>query len=188
MTQEEENMTTNRIRKWMALSIVILLAGSAFALNACSSSNEEMIDNTSGTEQITPSQPVPDREQLSPDLSDGFEKIVTPVEIVIPGEGNLGRSEVTIDGSEVVKMKNSPSGYGLRILGTKPTPCHQVQVDFKDPDKEGVIFADVYATSEPDLACIQVIEAFDKTFALEVFNPIENSVLIISGNTESPDR
>jgi hypothetical protein len=100
----------------------------------------------------------------------------------------FGRSEVTIDGSEVVKMKGSPSGYGLRILGTKPTPCHQVQVDFQEPNKEGEIFADVFATSEPDLACIQVIEAFDETFALDVFNPTENTVLIISGKAESTDQ
>lgn len=181
-------MTTNRFRNWMALTIIILLAGTAFALNACSGSNEEMIDATASTEQITPSKPVPDREPLSPELSEGIEKIITPVEIVIPGEGKMGRSEVTIDGNEVVKMKDSPSGYGLRILGTKPTPCHQVQVDFKESDKDGVIFADVYATSEPDLACIQVIEVFDETFALKVFNPAENSVLIVSGNAESPDR
>lgn len=181
-------MTTNTIRKWRALIIAILVVGSAFALNACSSSIEERIDSTSGTEQITPSQPAPDREQLQPDRSEEIERIVTPVVIVILGEGKMGRSEVTIDGSEVVKMKGSPSGYGLRILGTKPTPCHQVQVDFQEPNKGGEIFADVFATSEPDLACIQVIEAFDETFALDVFDPAENTVLIISGKAESMDQ
>ncbi len=188
MIQEEENMTPKMIRKWRALSIIMLLAGSVFLLNACSSSIEESIDNTTGTEQITPSQPAPDREQLQPGRPEEIEKIVTPVEIVIPGVGKMGRSEVTIDGSEVVKMKGSPSGYGLRILGTKPTPCHQVQVDFQEPNKEGEILADVFATSEPDLACIQVIEAFDETFALDVFNPTENTVLIISGQVESMDQ
>ena len=101
-----------------------------------------------------------------------------PIEKVGPVDGNLNPDSVIIDGNQVIPFEEAPSGYGVRVMGTMPTPCHRILVDEAEPDEQDQIFIDLYAVSKPDEICIQVIEVFDITIPLEVFDPDLHTVWV----------
>lgn len=105
-----------------------------------------------------------------------IDRLGTPVSVQLPPGQKFPSSPVTIDGAQVVEMDGSPSGYGLRITGTMPTPCHELRVEFSDPDDQDQIQVLVYAISDPGQVCIQVIESFDVTIAIDPYNPALNSL------------
>jgi len=102
----------------------------------------------------------------------------SPIEKVGPVDGNLDPDSVVIDGSQVILFEEAPSGYGVRVMGTMPTPCHRILVDEAEPDEQDQIFIDLYAVSKPDEICIQVIEVFDITIPLEEYGPDIHTVWV----------
>ena len=95
---------------------------------------------------------------------------ILPIEL--PGD------PVFIDVMEIIPSDEAPSGYALRLVGTIPTPCHELRINVLPPNEEGRINVVVFADSDPGVVCIQIIEEFDITYPLEVFDPAKNTVWV----------
>ena len=183
---------THKNRIWLASLVLMTLI--TLALSACAQTTSVPGDLLPGDEGLfsypypypypvpypytDPYPPAVDRDEVPRPQPGKIEKIITP-EVIEDNKGNpRNRSNVTIDGSGVVEMKESPSGYGLRIVGTMPTPCHELHADVQGPDVDGKINVAVYSTVEPGIICIQSIGSFDETFALETYEPTQHVVLV----------
>jgi len=79
------------------------------------------------------------------------------------------RGPAFIDSSELLMLESFPVQVRLRVTGTLPTPCHELLWNVIPPDEEGRIRVDLYTESDPDLACIQVLQEFDTSLALGSF-------------------
>jgi hypothetical protein len=101
-----------------------------------------------------------------------------PIKRSLPEGGLLNTGPVIIDGAEVVPLEDSPSGYGLRLMGTLPTPCHNLVYNESPPDEQEQIFIEVFSVTKPGENCIQIIEVFDVTFPLDVYIAGEHTVWV----------
>jgi len=115
-----------------------------------------------------------------------IDRLGTPISVQLPPGRKFPSSPVTIDGARVVELEGSRSGYGLRITGTMPTPCHELRVEFSDPDEKDQIQVLVYAVSDPGQVCIQVLESFDVTIAIDPYDPALNRLEINKEITLDP--
>ena len=151
------------------INAVIVLSLAVILISACAG----------GT--TSPGNRVDEGDESAPSKVDSVSTLFPyppPLEKVGPVDGNLNPDSVIIDGSQVVPFDDSPSGYGVRIMGTIPTPCHRILVDEDEPDDQDQIFIDLYAVSNPDEICIQVIEVFDITIPLEVYDPDVHTIWV----------
>jgi len=101
-----------------------------------------------------------------------------PIERLLPEDVFMNRGPVIIDGAQVVPLEDSPSGYGLRLMGTLPTPCHDLVYNESPPDGQQQILIEVFSVTQPGENCIQIIEVFDVTFPLDVYIAGEHTVWV----------
>lgn len=87
-----------------------------------------------------------------------------------PGDEQLKRAEVFVEQFDFQVMESFPPQYRLSLQGSLPTPCHKLRIRIHPPDAQKRILVEVYALVNPDpnLVCIQVLEPFSATLALEV--------------------
>ena len=174
--------------RMMIPEILIFSIISLMMLSACSNLNNLSGEFLNNQEAENQQNPLGNKAAPYPSQGDGIfpyppqvewleEPIVgqpVPIEII-------PTSPVFIDIAEIVVFEESVSGYGLRIVGTKPTPCHYLEIDFSEPDHKGQITISVYSTTDPGEVCVQMIEQFDITKAIEPFD-IENTTFILNDN------
>jgi len=86
-----------------------------------------------------------------------------------PGDGNKVRAVAYIDSVQLLILESYPVQINLELIGSLPTPCHRLRVAVDPPDKENLIYIDVYSVVDQDKICIQVIEPFTKTIRLGTF-------------------
>ena len=84
-------------------------------------------------------------------------------------DGNLTRGAVFIDHSELSLMESDPIQVRLTLQGSLPTPCNQLRVIASPPDEQNQIQVEVYSVSDPDKACVQVLEPFEANIGLGSF-------------------
>jgi len=165
--------------KFLPLLIILILISSA--LVACSESvDTDSLTNENNTLESELNIPGPDPSEIIDSVSEfpPVDRVEEPLEIDIPSFGKLGGTPAIIDLAEIVLLDDSHSGYGLRITGTIPTPCHELNIDIEEPDNEDQIQIEVYSLSEPGEICIQIIEEFDTTIPLEIFDPDINKLWV----------
>ncbi len=85
------------------------------------------------------------------------------------GDNNLNRANAIISSVYVLFSNTDPNEILLHISGYLPTPCHELRVSIPDPDENGDIFVEVYALTEPNLECEQVLRAYDVSVNLGTF-------------------
>ena len=154
---------------------LIFLVLSIFILIACASSgDEEVLPSDSFRAEPNPTGLIEsvNRTPIPGNL------ITTPIVKKLSDKERLGGIPAIIDFAEVVEMKDSPSQYGLHIVGTIPTPCHKLQVEISDPDEDNRITVEAYAFAKAGENCIQIIEEFDVIEPLAVYNPAVNTIWV----------
>lgn len=172
------------LRLFARITLVSLLG--LVTLSACgalteATSIQDQIDqelNEVGVDQRSPELIYPPALTDVEPYPSVIDRLGTPVSVQLPPGQKFPSSPVTIDSAQVVELDGSRSGYGLRITGTMPTPCHELRVEFSDPDEKNQIDVLVYAVSDPGQVCIQVLESFDVTIAIELYDPDSDSLVI----------
>lgn len=86
-----------------------------------------------------------------------------------PGDDKKLRSTTYLDSVQLLILESYPVQINLQLVGSLPTPCHQLRVAIDPPDKENRIYIDVYSLADPDKMCIQVLEPFATAVSLGSF-------------------
>ena len=97
------------------------------------------------------------------------------------GDETLQRADVTIDSVDLLIMESYPLQFSVKIVGSLPTPCHQLRVKYDGLDAEDNVRVSVYSVVDPNAVCIQVISPFEIYFPLGSF-PSGHYNLIINGS------
>lgn len=88
------------------------------------------------------------------------------------------RAPAYIDEVELRVMESMPVQLGLHLVGSLPTPCHQLEWESDIPQGGGEIVVDVYSLAPADQACIQVLSPLDQTINLGQVQPGHYSVVV----------
>jgi hypothetical protein len=85
-----------------------------------------------------------------------------------PGKGDesMTRGPVYIDSQEILTLESYPPQFQLHVEGSLPTPCHELRAVVGDPDTQDQIHVEMYSLVDPDIECIQVLEAFEADIPL----------------------
>jgi len=102
--------------------------------------------------------------------------VLNPQETIMPNlyfpkeiDSKLSRSIVYLDSIQINVMESYPLQFSLQMLGSLPTPCHQLRVNITPPDKDKRILIDVYSIVNPENMCVEMLEDFDVTIPLGSF-------------------
>ena len=95
-----------------------------------------------------------------------------------PIEPGWERGPVYVDSAEVLRKESHPVQATLLVLGSLPTPCHRIAWDVAGPTKEGRIEVSLYSLTNPELACIQVLESFEQSIPLGSFTEGEFEIVL----------
>lgn len=89
-----------------------------------------------------------------------------------PGDARLKRDQVFLDAenSRLVVGAEPPVKASLTLIGNLSDPCHQLRVVVTPANVNNEINLDVYSVFDPGVACITMIEPFDVTIPLGVYN------------------
>ena len=104
----------------------------------------------------------------------GGTPAATPPWAPQPGDAALNRGEVFLDGAEVILLESFPMQARLRLVGSRPTPCHALRVVVSPPDADNAIAVEVYTVVDPSQICTQVLEPFEETIPLGSFPTAEH--------------
>lgn len=86
-----------------------------------------------------------------------------------PGDENLLRGNVFLNEASLVVRESFPPQIALTVQGDLPTPCNQLRADIAAPDAENRIEVQLYSVSDPNQACVQVLEPFQEAINLGTF-------------------
>ena len=90
------------------------------------------------------------------------------------------RREVFIGGVDVLLMESFPVQVAVQIMGSKPTPCHQLAWIITGPSEAGVVGIEMFTVVDEDTICIQVLEPFEENITLGSFTS-GDYVIIVNG-------
>jgi len=164
------------IRPVAVVAIAIIIAASSGCVGIGTPS--EPAGSPGESEIITPDPTLAGRKDIPDPYPKYLEELQTPVVGEMPIDLRQTRDPVTLDGIQIVDMVSSASGYGLRLMGTMPTACHQLKIDIDEPNSKGEIHVSVYAIAEPGQICIQIIAEFDQTVPLNTYDPQVHSIYV----------
>lgn len=85
---------------------------------------------------------------------------------------------VYLDEIDLRVMESMPVQLGLHLVGSLPTPCHQLAWQADIPGTGGRIDVEVYSQAPADQACIQVLSPLDETVNLGQVQPGHYSVFV----------
>jgi hypothetical protein len=105
--------------------------------------------------------PYPSVEVIGSASSLDLSEAIMAAEFAVePGDKNLQAASVFIEHSEIVLKESDPVQVELVLVGHLPSPCHQLRVVALEPDNTGFIKVQAYSVSDPEKACVQVLEPF----------------------------
>ena len=95
-------------------------------------------------------------------VEEASETLETPPEYLPqPGDSELDRANAITNSIYLLYNGSDPAEVIMHIRGYLPTPCHQLRIYVPPPDEENIINVEVYALTEADIDCEQVLRAFD---------------------------
>lgn len=80
------------------------------------------------------------------------------------------RGPVYVDQAELEFEGEFPVQVSLRITGSLPTPCATLYWSSDPPDNQGRIYIEVYSLQDPELACIQMLQATEVALPIGSFS------------------
>jgi hypothetical protein len=86
-----------------------------------------------------------------------------------PGDAQLQRGNFYVEEASLIIRESFPPQIALQLRGNLPTPCNQLRVDIAGPDDENRIQVDAYSVSDPNRACVQVLEPVEEQIELGTF-------------------
>jgi hypothetical protein len=93
----------------------------------------------------------------SVDLSDA----ITAAEFaVMPDDSNLQTAQAFVEHSEIILKESDPVQVELVLVGSLPSPCHQLRVFTSEPGSTKHFTVYAYSVTDPENACAQVLEPF----------------------------
>ncbi len=157
----------------MSYRLIALVALSIFILVSCAPANpaapaeDKGMDATMPPAQNTETPPpAMDTPVTSPgETASAGEAERSPVD-PLPNESKMARGNVFVDESGVILMESFPVQAALLVSGSLPTPCHELKATVSEPDKENNIYVELYSLTDPNMACIQMIEQFETSIPL----------------------
>jgi hypothetical protein len=99
-----------------------------------------------------------------------------------PADAALQRGEVFLDedGVDILILESFPPQFNLRLVGSLPTPCHQLRVTVEPPNDQGEILVSAYTVVDPGQICTQVLEPFETTISLREV-PSGTFMVVVNG-------
>jgi hypothetical protein len=82
-----------------------------------------------------------------------------------PTEGVI-KGPVFLDKLEIILSGTVPGRYKLNITGSRPTPCHELQYQVNDPDRDKKIVVEVFSLVKAGQICAQVLSPFSVSIDL----------------------
>ena len=77
-----------------------------------------------------------------------------------PDDNNLQAAAAFVEHSEITLTEGDPVQVELVLVGSLPSPCHQLRVFTSEPDGTGHIYIHAYSVTDPEKTCAQVLESF----------------------------
>lgn len=136
------------MRKHTYPLLIAVLALGVLILAACAGRTTPAPDGPVSSND--PTSAVPDANSLQPQ----------------PGDDKLERGGVEITATEIFTLESFPPQFMVKIEGNKATPCHQLRAVIGEPGESKEIRIDVYTIFSTELACVQMIEAFNVNLPL----------------------
>lgn len=113
-----------------------------------------------------PDEPVQSDASITPGTS------ISPVDnLYAPRESDskLSRSQIYLDSSQLNIMESFPLQFSVHLVGSMPTPCHQLRITVSPADQEKRILIEIYSLADPEMMCAEVLQKFDVTIPLGSF-------------------
>ena len=85
----------------------------------------------------------------------------------LPADEGLTRGNAYIEAQEVAVLENDE--VQVRLIGSLPTPCHQLRAAIAEPDANDRIEVQIYSVTDPNMMCIQVLSEFDEAIPLGTY-------------------
>ncbi len=80
-----------------------------------------------------------------------------------------GNVYLTEGESSIVLAESFPVQVSVTLIGSLPTPCHQLRVIVSKPDAENKINLEVYSVTDPEVMCITVLAPFSSRVDLGTY-------------------
>jgi len=154
----------------LLLPLVILLAACAGALPPAAGEPADPNQPVVATPIIEPATPPSGETPVMVEPPEqGAPKPINSAYLPQREDGNLTQGDVFIDSSDLLIMESYPIQVMLTLQGSLPTPCNQLRVVARPPDKENRIQVNVYSVVDPEQVCVQVLEPFEANIGLGSF-------------------
>jgi len=116
----------------------------------------------------------------SPNETKDYQHIEMNMDDLLPraSDSQLKQVTVYIDGSEILLMDDKPQQIKLHVWGNLPTPCNELRTLVQDTDDQNRIQVMVYAVTDPNVMCTQVITPFDVSFVIGEFSEGKYTVVL----------
>lgn len=97
-----------------------------------------------------------------------------------PGDEKLVRGTVFIDyeRSYIYESNTKPVQVYVVLKGYLPSPCHQLRVTYAPTDQANVVSLYAYSLTEPDTACLTLIQPFTATIYIGSYYEGTYTVLV----------
>lgn len=158
----------------MSIRMIALIFLSIFLLAGCASAEPGAPAEDKGVEATLPpaqSTQTPARPTNTPTEPKPTETVSagegerSPLD-PLPNESKMARGNVFVDESGVVLMESYPVQAALLVSGNLPTPCHELRATVSEPDEENRIYVELFSLTDPNMACIQMLEQFSASIPL----------------------
>ncbi len=158
----------------MSFRVISLIALSIFILASCvpagpaAPAEDKGMDATlppaqnAGTPTPATDTPVVSKPSETVSADEAERSPVDP----LPNESKMVRGNVFVDESGVILMESYPVQAALLVSGSLPTPCHELRATVSEPDKENNIYVELFSLTDPNMACIQMLEQFETSIPL----------------------
>jgi hypothetical protein len=107
------------------------------------------------------------------------EPVASPLD-ELDGEAEMIRGEVFIDTQEILLLESFPVQVVLKVSGSLPTPCHVLRAEVSAPDSQNNINVELWSLSEPEVVCVQVLQAFETSIPLGSY-PAGDYMIFVNG-------
>jgi hypothetical protein len=107
-----------------------------------------------------------------------------------PGDDKLTRGPVFLElaQSELQVMESAPIQVTALLRGNLPDPCHQLRAIVTVDESQKRVDIELYSLTEPDVACITVIEPFEASLPLGSFSGGHYSVYVTTDPSLPAER